>query len=134
MFDIIIASGLGWFMLSLLNKKPKQEASLQPELPKLPAGPGIERRVIRQYVSAPDGSQVLLSEVVKFSGVDEQGQLIDEQEERSITLSCGHGCRSREGYGGRCRRCGASHCTLAECSVNCVNCGEAFGRTSEGKR
>jgi len=134
MFWIIPAVGVAWVLISSLNKK--RDVKPKPELPKPPpAGPGIERHIIRQFVKQQDGSEILLSEVVKHSGVDEQGQLVDEQEERFITLSCEHVCRGREGYGGRCRRCGATHCTLAECSSSCVKCGESLtSRIEPGKR
>jgi len=129
MFWIIPAVGVAWVLISSLKRKPKQK---EPESPKPPTGPGIERRISRQIIQTPDGGEVVLSETVKYAGVDEQGLLVDEERQIYASWHCNH--TAREGYGGRCRSCGASHCTLAECSVNCAKCGAALVRTSEGKR
>jgi hypothetical protein len=131
---VLLAIVIAWVLLSLGSKKEPVEPA--PEAPKPPSGAGIEKRVIRQIVQTPDGGEIVLSEMVKYAGVDEAGQLVDEQEERFVTLGCEHVCRDRNGYGGKCRSCGTTHCILTECATSCVKCGALLtGRTETlGKR
>ena len=111
-------------VLASLGGKSTEEPVAVPEAPKGPSGAGIEKRLVRQIVQTPDGGELVVSETVKLSGVDEQGLLVDQEDQRYATLGCEHLCRNgREGYGGRCRACGTTHCTSPECSVNCVRCG-----------
>lgn len=108
-------------VLASIGGKSEEPEVIQ-EVPKAPSGAGIEKRVVRQIVQTPDGGELVLAETVKYSGVDESGQLIDEQDEKFITLGCGHVYRDRNGYGGKCR-CGTTHCILTECATSCVQCG-----------